>query len=181
MSEHSINSFMGVSMEKIRNMVDTNTMMGDPITCEDGTTIIPVSKVSVGFASGGSDLPTRTGKEYFAGGAGGGVSVKPIGFLILHGGEVELKQLTMGADKVNVFLEMLPGLIDKLREGKKDGKNKEKPSKTAKPSAAPPAPEPQPAESKSAEPAPVVSESKPAEPSPAEVKPAQPSAASTEV
>lgn len=127
MSERAINSYMGVSMEKIRNMVDSNTMIGDPIPCGDGTTIIPVSKVSVGFASGGSDLPTRTAKEYFAGGAGGGISVKPIGFLVVKNGEVELKQLTMNADKANVFLDMLPGLIDKLSSLKKK-KNDETPA-----------------------------------------------------
>lgn len=116
MSEHAINGFMGVSMEKIRSLVDANTMMGDPITCPDGTTVIPISKVSVGFASGGSDLPTRTSKEYFAGGAGGGMSVNPIGFLVLQDGNVQLVQLTMGADKANVLLDMLPGLIDKVKE-----------------------------------------------------------------
>lgn len=116
MSEHAINGFMGVSMDKIRSLVDANTMMGDPITCDDGTTVIPVSKVSVGFASGGSDLPTRTSKEYFAGGAGGGMSVKPMGFLVIRNGDVKLVQLTMGAAKENVFLEMLPGLIDKVKE-----------------------------------------------------------------
>lgn len=113
MSEHAINGFMGVSMEKIRSLVDSNTIIGDPVTC-DGATIIPVSKISVGFASGGSDLPTRTQKEYFAGGAGGGMSVKPVAFLVIKGGEVELMQLTMNADKGNVALDMLPGLIDKV-------------------------------------------------------------------
>lgn len=113
MSEHAINGFMGVSMEKIRSLVDSNTIIGDPISC-DGATIIPVSKISVGFASGGSDLPTRTQKEYFAGGAGGGMSVKPVAFLVIKGGEVELVQLTMNADKGNVALDMLPGLIDKV-------------------------------------------------------------------
>jgi len=73
MSEHAINGFMGISMEKIRSVVDANTMIGDPIQCGDGTTVIPVSKVSLGFASGGSDIPTRTAKEYFAGGAGAGL------------------------------------------------------------------------------------------------------------
>lgn len=114
MSEHAINGFMGVSMEKIRSLVDSNTIIGDPISCGDSTTVIPVSKVSVGFASGGSDLPTRTQKEYFAGGAGGGMSVKPVGFLVIKGGDVELVQLTMNADKANVALDMLPGLIDKI-------------------------------------------------------------------
>ncbi|MBR7037911.1 MAG: sporulation protein YtfJ [Oscillospiraceae bacterium] len=114
MSEHTINGFMGVSMEQIHSLVDANTMMGDPIPCGNGTTIIPVSKISVGFASGGSDLPTRTSKEFFAGGAGGGMSVNPIGFLVVKNGDVQLMQLTMNADKGNVFLDMLPGLIDKL-------------------------------------------------------------------
>jgi sporulation protein YtfJ len=114
MSERAINGFMGISMEKIRSLVDSNTIIGDPITCGDGVTVIPVSKISVGFASGGSDLPTRTQKDYFAGGAGGGMSVKPVGFLVVKGGEVQLMQLTMSADKGNVALEMLPGLIDKV-------------------------------------------------------------------
>lgn len=125
MSEQTINQFMGVSMEKIRSLVDSNTIIGDPITCGNETTVIPVSKISVGFASGGSDLPTRTQKNYFAGGAGGGMSVKPVGFLVIKGGEVELVQLTMGADKANVALDMLPGLIDKVAGFFKKDKDKD--------------------------------------------------------
>ena len=129
MSERTINQFMGVSMEKIRSLVDSNTIIGDPISCGNGVTIIPVSKISVGFASGGSDLPTRTQKEYFAGGAGGGMSVKPVGFLVVKNGEVELVQLTMNADKGNVMLDMLPGLIDKIAGLLK--KDKDKPEEPA--------------------------------------------------
>ena len=129
MSERTINQFMGVSMEKIRSLVDSNTIIGDPISCGDGVTVIPVSKISVGFASGGSDLPTRTQKEYFAGGAGGGMSVKPVGFLVVKNGEVELVQLTMNADKGNVMLDMLPGLIDKIAGLLK--KDKDKPEEPA--------------------------------------------------
>ncbi len=114
MSEHAINGFMGISMEKIRSVVDANTMIGDPIQCGDGTTVIPVSKVSLGFASGGSDLPTRTAKEYFAGGAGAGMSVKPVGFLVVQNGDVRLVQLSMSADKGNVALNMIPEIIDKI-------------------------------------------------------------------
>ncbi len=133
MSEHAINGFMGISMEKIRSLVDANTMMGDPVSCGDGTTIIPVSKVSVGFASGGSDLPSRSSKDYFAGGAGGGMSVKPVGFLVVHNGEVELMQLTMGASKENVLIEKLPALIDKIKEmlPSKKGKGEAEPEKAA--------------------------------------------------
>lgn len=114
MSEHAINGFMGVSMEKIRSMVDSNTMIGSPINCQDGTTVIPVSKVSLGFASGGSDIPTRTSKEYFAGGAGAGISVKPQGFLVIKDGDVRLIQLSMDADKGNVLLNMIPDVVDKI-------------------------------------------------------------------
>lgn len=125
MSEHAINGFVGISMEKIRTMMDVNTMMGDPIVCGDGTTVIPVSKVSVGFGSGGSDLPTRTSKEYFSGGAGGGISIKPVGFLVVKDGDVKLVQMTMEADKFNVLLDMVPGLIEKVTSAiskKKDSK-----------------------------------------------------------
>lgn len=126
MSERAINGFMGISMEKIRSLVDSNTIIGDPISCGDGVTIIPVSTISVGFASGGSDLPTRTQKEYFAGGAGGGMSVKPVSFIVVKNGEVQLQQLTMNADKGNVIVEKLPELIDKisamLKERRQGGK-----------------------------------------------------------
>ncbi len=126
MSEHAINGFMGISMEKIRSVVDANTMIGDPIHCADGTTVIPVSKVSLGFASGGSDIPTRTAKEYFAGGAGAGMSVKPVGFLVVQNGDVRLIQLSMSADKGNVALNMVPEIIDKIsalisKKDKQDG------------------------------------------------------------
>ena len=61
--QHPINGLMGTSMEKIRELVDVNTIIGDPITSPDGTIIIPVSKVSFGFVAGGSDLPTKAPKE----------------------------------------------------------------------------------------------------------------------
>ncbi len=133
MSEHAINGFMGISMEKIRSVVDANTMIGDPIHCADGTTVIPVSKVSLGFASGGSDLPTRTAKEYFAGGAGAGMSVKPVGFLVIQNGDVRLIQLSMTADKGNVALNMVPEIIDKISAivSKKDKQAGETPAEAA--------------------------------------------------
>ena len=71
-TEHPINDLMGVTMEKIREMVDVNTIVGTPITCADGATIIPISKVSYGFASGGSDLPAKVEKDLFGGGSGAG-------------------------------------------------------------------------------------------------------------
>ena len=74
---------MNTSMEKIRDLVDVNTIIGEPISSPDGTTIIPISKVSFGFVSGGSDLPTSVPKDVFAGGAGAGISIKPQAFIVI--------------------------------------------------------------------------------------------------
>ena len=100
MSEHPIQGLMATAMQKIREMIDVNTIIGDPITTPDGTTIIPVSKVSFGFASGGSDIPTKTPKETFGGGSGAGISINPIAFLIVSGGDVKLLQLNEVVEKV---------------------------------------------------------------------------------
>ena len=75
----SVSDLLGISMEKIKEMADVNAIIGDPIKLDDGTTIIPISKVSYGFASGGSDLPSKYDKNLFGGGAGAGVSIKPEG------------------------------------------------------------------------------------------------------
>ncbi|MDE7121825.1 MAG: sporulation protein YtfJ [Oscillospiraceae bacterium] len=137
MSEHVIHQFVGTSMDKIRSMMDADTMIGNPIQCGDGTTVIPVSKVSVGFASGGSDLPTRTNKQYFAGGAGGGMSVKPVGFLVVKDGNVKLMQMTMEADKGNVLLEKIPEMVDKISDMISKGKDKKTENPESDPGADP--------------------------------------------
>ena len=77
MAEHPIQGLMGVTIEKIRDMVDTSTIIGDPIHVDDTTTIIPVSRVTFGFASGGSDVAPQSSKQMFGGGTGAGVSVTP--------------------------------------------------------------------------------------------------------
>lgn len=79
MAEHPIEGMMGVTMEKIRQLVDANTIIGEPITV-DGATIIPISRVTFGFASGGSDVGAKTNKQMFGGGTGAGVSIAPIAF-----------------------------------------------------------------------------------------------------
>ena len=80
--EHPIGSLMDTTMEKIKEMIDVNTIIGEPITSPDGTLIIPVSKVSYGFAAGGSDLPTKKeNKDCFGGGSGAGVTIQLLHFL----------------------------------------------------------------------------------------------------
>lgn len=113
---------MGVSMEKIREMVDVNTIIGEPINSPEGTTIIPVSKVSFGFASGGSDLPAAAA-EKFAGGSGAGVTVKPVAFIVIKSdGDVKLLELGGKSSPVEGVIDAIPGLIEKLKGMKKEDK-----------------------------------------------------------
>lgn len=126
---HPIEGMLGVSMEKIREMVDVNTVIGDPITTPDGlATVIPVSRVSFGFGSGGSDLPAKSEKELFGGGAGAGVTIRPVGFLVIKDGDVKLLQMEENSKGIGNILESVPGAVSKLMhilKDKKATKNKE--------------------------------------------------------
>lgn len=104
------------AMEKIKEMVECETIVGKPITVGDGTTIIPVSKVSFGFASGGSDLPSKNAKDLFGGGSGAGITISPIAFIAVSNGDVKLLQLSMNADKGNAVINMVPEVIDKITD-----------------------------------------------------------------
>lgn len=121
--EHPIGNLMNITMEKIKEMVDVNTIVGDPITAADGTLIIPVSKVSYGFASGGSDLPTKKeSKDCFGGGSGAGVTIQPIAFLTVYQGNVRLISVG-GGDGMDKILGMVPDVVDKVKSFfKKDKK-----------------------------------------------------------
>jgi len=116
MSDHPIKDMMGVTMEKIKEMVDVNTIVGEPIVLADGTTIIPISKVSFGFASGGSDLPAKVEKDLFGGGTGAGVSIQPIAFLVIINGEAKLLQVSMNATSQNAIINLIPDVVDKVSE-----------------------------------------------------------------
>ncbi len=123
MAEHPIQGLMGVTMEKIREMVDADTIVGAPIQAAEGVTILPISKVTFGFASGGSDIGSKTSKDLFGGGGGAGVSISPIAFLVIQNGNVRTIQLADHASTVDRALNLLPELVDKLSELLK--KNKE--------------------------------------------------------
>ena len=94
MAEKSAGAILTSTIDKIRDLVDTSTIIGEPIYAEGGTTIIPVSKVTYGFASGGADFPSKSNKDLFGGGGGAGVTITPIAFLVVNGGEVTLKHIT---------------------------------------------------------------------------------------
>lgn len=123
----AIEGILGVSMEKIHEMVDVNTIIGDPITSPDGTIVIPVSKVSFGFVSGGSDLPVQAA-EKFAGGSGAGVTVKPVAFIIIKkDGDVKLLEVGAKGSPVDGIIEAVPGLVEKIKAmiDKKKGEDTE--------------------------------------------------------
>ena len=129
---HPIEGMMGTTMEKIREMTDVNTIIGDPITTSDGTVIIPVSKVSFGFGSGGSDWPSKsTPKDLFGGGAGAGISIQPLAFLVVSNGSVKLLQLDQSANTADHMVNMVPEVIDKI-SGLISGAGKNKKEKTVK-------------------------------------------------
>ena len=129
MSEHPIESLMITAMSSIQDMVDVNTIIGEPIETQVGITIIPISKVGFGFAAGGSEFRGETLKEYnkkdkdeaieyklpFGGGAGAGVSISPVAFLVVQEGNVKL----MPVDHDSCFdklLDYVPDLIQKMNE-----------------------------------------------------------------
>ena len=104
------------TIQKIREMVDVNSVIGEPITTPDGVTIIPVSKVSVGFGGGGTDFANNKGGENpFGGGVVGGVNVTPICFLIVSQGNVRMMPVAAPANTTaDRIVEMVPDTIDKL-------------------------------------------------------------------
>ena len=114
--EHPIGSLMDTTMEKIKEMIDVNTIIGEPITSPDGTLIIPVSKVSYGFASGGSDLPTKKeNKDCFGGGSGAGVTIQPVAFLTVYQGDVRLVSVDREEGTADKLVNMIPDVLKKVK------------------------------------------------------------------
>ena len=116
MAEHTIQGLMNVTMDKVRQMADANTIIGKPIKTEDGTTIIPVSRISVGIGTGGSDFDSKNSaqKDLFGGGSGAGVSIRPVAFLVIKDGMVRTIQLSDPSNSIDRALTMLPELVDKI-------------------------------------------------------------------
>ena len=114
MAEHPINGLMGVTMDKIRELVNSDTIIGEPVSLPDGTTILPVSRVTFGVATGGSDFAAKQSKELFGGGSGAGVTVAPVAFLVVKDGNVRTIQLADPNNSLERAITMLPELVDKL-------------------------------------------------------------------
>lgn len=114
MAEKSAGAILASTIEKIRDLVDTSTIIGEAIYAEGGTTIIPVSKVTYGFASGGADFPSKSNQELFGGGGGAGVTITPVAFLVINNGEVTLKHITAYDNAAERVVNLVPEMFDKV-------------------------------------------------------------------
>ena len=120
--QHPIQGLMYTAMQSIRDMIDVNTIVGDPVETPDGTVIIPISKVGLGFGVGGSDYASKNGKAsecnptMFGGGAGGGVSISPVAFMVVGKGQIRLMPVNPENTVYDRILDMVPAAIDKIVE-----------------------------------------------------------------
>ncbi|MCQ2463196.1 MAG: sporulation protein YtfJ [Clostridia bacterium] len=114
MKEQSAAGILATTIEKIRGLVDTSTIIGEAIHADGGVTIIPISKVSYGFASGGSDFPSKNNTELFGGGGGAGVTITPVAFLVISNGEVTLKHITAYDNAAERVVNLVPEMFDKV-------------------------------------------------------------------
>lgn len=110
-----VKDLVSTAMGKIKEISDADTIIGEPIKIDGNITIIPVSKVSYGFAAGGSDLPSKNDKEIFGGGSGGGVSIQPLAFIVVTDGDVKLLELGSGNTPTNAIINAVPDLFSKIQ------------------------------------------------------------------
>lgn len=116
MKEQSAAGILSTTIEKVRQLVDVSTIVGEPIALSNEITVIPVSKVTYGFASGGSDFPSKNNPQLFGGGGGAGITINPVAFLILKNGEVTLKHITSNDNAAERLVNMVPDVIDKVND-----------------------------------------------------------------
>ena len=111
---NQLESVLESALDKIKGMADADSVIGSPITTPDGTTVIPISKVSYGFGSGGSDLPTKNAKDLFGGGVGGGVTITPVAFISIYEGKMQVVQIEPFTSAVDRIIEKAPIVLDKF-------------------------------------------------------------------
>lgn len=124
MSENNIKGILDVTMEKLKGMINADIITGAPIVV-DGITMIPVSRVSYGLATGGSDFPSKSGQDLFGGGGGAGVTVVPVCFVVVKDGNVKMLPIYNDLTTVEKAISMAPELVEKAKEIFKKKDNKE--------------------------------------------------------
>ena len=129
MSEHPINNLMGTVMEQLKGMIDVNTIVGEPVETANGTMIIPISKVGFGFAAGGSDIPSKNAPANapFGGGSGAGVSIAPMGFLVISQDQIKLVPMNSSNTPMDKLVDYIPVAFEKVNKiiKKKKGTDEE--------------------------------------------------------
>ena len=133
-NNHPLQGLMYSSMQSIKEMIDVNTIVGDAVETNDGTIIIPISKVGVGFAVGGTDYkPFRAtknemvgnDKSNFGGGTGAGVSINPVAFMVVGNGQIRLIPVSPEANTYDKLLDFIPEAIDRVTASVKKLRNKD--------------------------------------------------------
>lgn len=117
----NVSELMNGTIEKIKHAFDVNTIIGNPIVTADGTTIIPVTKMSIGIGSGGADIKpkgdTKNDNDGFGGGSGAGLTVSPVAFLVVSGGDVKILPINGPASSTaDRIVEMVPDVINKVSD-----------------------------------------------------------------
>lgn len=150
--QHPIEGLMKTAMESIKEMTDVNTVVGEPVESPDGTIIIPVSRVACGFGAGGGEFESAVNGDsdrdqesipFFGGGSGGGVSVQPVGFLVVGNGQIRLLPVNCNVT-VDRIIDLAPQLLSQIqsmlsrRRNNKQEKGTQIPVQTQSPSASPP-------------------------------------------
>ncbi len=117
MKDQSASAILATAIDRIKEMVDCQTIIGDTIDAGEGIKVIPISKVTYGFASGGTDFPTKTSKELFGGGGGAGVTISPVAFLVIKGSDVSVKYISEGAENsAERIISMVPDVVNKVTD-----------------------------------------------------------------
>ena len=124
MKEKTAAGILETTIEQVRTLVNVSTIIGEPIYLNDGITVIPVSKVTYGFASGGSDFPSKNNVQLFGGGGGAGITINPVAFLIVKDGEVTLKHITSNDNAAERIINLVPEMFDKVSGLVNKGKKK---------------------------------------------------------
>ncbi|MBR2447794.1 MAG: GerW family sporulation protein [Clostridia bacterium] len=115
MSENSIKNIMDTTMEKLKGMIKADVITGEPVVVGD-ITLIPVSKVAYGLATGGSDFPTKNQSQLFGGGGGAGVTISPIAFIVINGDNVKMLPVYNELTTLEKAVTMAPEIIDKAKD-----------------------------------------------------------------
>ena len=130
MKEQSAAGILGTTIDKIKNLVDTSTVIGEPMKISEKVTVIPISKVTYGFASGGSDFPSKNNAELFGGAGGAGITVTPVAFLVVNDDIVTIKTISNTDNPIEKVVSAVPEVVSTVSGLVNKFTNKEAPAAT---------------------------------------------------